>query len=192
MADNHVLLFLDGSGNSLHLRGALAGKRGQQQLILDGYGGVEAGVEFVSCNVELAAQLQVDVDGTAIRFVGGGAVGLVVVHLRHRRAPVYDKAAVLIVGKAGVANIELLRCGTGLVLQHYFREVRLRLQDAHGGEFLSIGALGAVVCVDNAVHVRVLNVGFLRFAFAGEVRRQLVGHIAFVFFGFLGRFVHLS
>ncbi len=191
VADHDVLLFLDGGGDGLHLRGALTRKRGQQQLVLDCHGGVEAGVQLVVRDVELAAQLQVDVDGAAVRLVGGGAVGLVVVHLGHGAAPVHHQALVVLVGKAGVADVELFGLGACAVLQDHFREVRLRLQDADGGELVGGGALGAVVRVDDAVHVGVLDVRFLLLAVAGEVRGQLVGHVLLVFLGLLGGFAHL-
>ena len=59
MADNLVLLLLDGGRDVLHPRGALLGKRGQKHGILNRHRGVEIRVEAVGFDVELAAQLQV-------------------------------------------------------------------------------------------------------------------------------------
>ena len=55
VADDGVLLLLDGRSDRLHLGGALLGQRREKQRILDGDAGVEIGAQLVAHDVELAA-----------------------------------------------------------------------------------------------------------------------------------------
>ena len=73
VADDGVLLLLDGGRDGLELRGALRGEAGQQQRVLDGHRGVEVALEGVALDVELAAQLQVGLYLAAVCPVGGGS-----------------------------------------------------------------------------------------------------------------------
>ena len=59
VADDEVLLFLDGGRDGLHVLGALRRKRLQKQRVLDGHVGVKVGVQLVALQVELAARQQV-------------------------------------------------------------------------------------------------------------------------------------
>ena len=171
-----VLLLLDGGRDGLHLRRAALRERCEQERVLDGHGGVEVGVQAVFLDVELAAKLEVHVDGAPIGRVGRGAVVLVVVHLGHGRAPVHDKAAVRLVRDARRADIELLGLLPGLELQGDFREVRLLEQQLDSLKLLGVCILRQVVRVDHAVHGREVRVGLHGVGVRGEVGRQLLRH----------------
>ena len=125
VADDEVLLLLDGGGDGLHVFGALCGKRLQQQRVLDGHVGVEIRAKRFALDVELTAVEQVDFDGAAVGLVGGGAVFLVVVHLGNRTAPVDHHAAVVFVGNAGKADVDVLGRSAWSHLQADFGEVGL-------------------------------------------------------------------
>ena len=185
-----VLLLLDGGRDGLHLRRAALRERCEQERVLDGHGGVEVGVQAVFFDVELAAQLEVHVDGAPIGHVGRGAVVLVVVHLGHGRAPVHDKAAVRLVRDARRADVEFLGLLPGLELQGDFREVRLLEQQLDSLKLLGVCILRQVVRVDHAVHGREVRVGFHRVGVRGEVGRQFLRHRPLVLGRRLARLFH--
>ena len=136
---------------------------------MDGYCGVEAGVESIAGNIELASQLKIDVDRAAVCFVRSFAVSLVVVHLGYRRTPVYDEPSVVIVGKTRIAYVEFFRGGAWFVLEHHFGEIGLGLQNTYRGKLFRVGALSAIVRIDDAIHVCVFDIGFLFLAVACEI-----------------------
>ena len=191
MADDEVLLFLDGGGNGLHVLGALCGKRLQQQRVLDGDIGVEIRAKRFALDVELTAVEQVDFDGAAVGLVGGGAVFLVVVHLGNGAAPVHHHAAVVFVGNAGKADVDVLGRGAGAHLQADFGEVGLFEQLCGCGKALAVGVLLKVVIADKVVEHGVVDVGLLGFAVAGEVVLDLALHVVFVFGGLPAASFHL-
>ena len=84
MANDQVLLFLDGGSNGLHMRGAALRKRCQQKRILNSHTGIKVCVKRVCLNVELTTQLQVHPDSSTIGLIGRWAVILIVVHLSYR------------------------------------------------------------------------------------------------------------
>ena len=179
MADDRVLLLLDGRSDGRELRRATLRERGQQQRVLDGHRGVEVGAQLVAVQVELATQLQVDFDRAAVGLVARGPVGLVVVHLGHGAAPVHDEVPALLVGHAGGADVDVL----GLVgvgeLQRHLGEVGAVQQQLGTAELLGVDVGCQVVAFDDAVHRLQLgerlqlNVGVL-------VEHELVEHVFLV------------
>ena len=191
VADDEVLLLLDGGGDGLHVFGALRGKRLQQQRVLDGDIGVEIRAKRFALDVELAAVEQVDFDGAAVGLVGSGTVFLVVVHLGNRAAPVDHHAAVVLVGNAGKADVDILGRGSGAHLQADFGEIRLFEQLRGCGQALAVGVLLKVVVADEVVEHGVVDVGLLGFAVAGEVVLDLALHVVLVLGGLPAASLHL-
>ena len=176
VAHDGVLLALDGSSDGLHMGRAPAGKRREQQLVLDGHIRIEVGDETVLFYFELAAQLQVHVDGAPIGHIGGGAHGLVVVHLGHRAAPIHDQAPVVLVRNARRADVELLGRMALLELQGDLREVGLAQKHFHGSQALGLHGVGHVVGLDDVVHGHDVGMGLQDVIPGGEVHGQLLGH----------------
>ncbi len=175
-----VLLALDGGRDGLHVGTATAGKRGQQQLVLDGHIAVEVGNQRVFFDFKLAAQLQIHVDGAPIGNIGGGTHSLVVVHLGHGTAPVNDEAPIVLIRDARRANVQLLGRLTGLELQHNLREIRLAQQYFHGAQTFGLHRVRHVVGLDDVVHSHDVGMGFQDVVPGGEVHSQLVGHVLLI------------
>ena len=171
--------------------GALCRKRLQQQRILDGHVGVEIRAKRFALNVELTAVEQVDLDGASVRLVGGGAVFLVVVHLGYGAAPVDHHAAVVLVGNAGKADIDVLGRSARAHLQADLGEVWLLEQLRGGGKALAIGVLLKVVVANEVVEHGVVDVGLLGLAVAGEVVLDLALHVVFILGGLPAASFHL-
>ena len=179
VADDGVLLLLDGRGDRLHLGGALFGQRREKQRILDGDVGVEIGAQLVAHDVELAAQREVDGDRAAVRAVVRGTHVLVVVHLGDGRAPVDHEAPTAVVRYARSSDVELLRRGAAFEVEDDLREVRLSQKQADIGELLGGGVLRLVVRVDDAVHGREVGVGLERLGVAAVVLLDFLHHLLF-------------
>ena len=128
MADDRVLLALDGRGDGRELLGVVLLERAEKQRVLDGHGGVEVGVEHVARDVKLAAQQQVDGARAAVHLVGGGSHLLVVVGLGNGAAPVHDERALVLVGHARGANVDVARRTAGAHLERDLGEVGLAQQ----------------------------------------------------------------
>ena len=192
MAHDLVLLLLDSCCDGLHLRRAALRERREQKRVLDGHGGVEVGVQAVLVDVELAAQLEVHVDGAPVGHVRRGAGVLVVVHLRDGGAPVHDEAAVRLVCDARRADVELFGLLTGLELEGHLREVRLLEQKLDVRKPLRVGVLREVVSVDHAVHGGEVRVRLHRVGVRGEVGRKLLGHGSLVRSCCRARALHLA
>ena len=192
MAHDLVLLLLDSCRDGLHLRRAALRERREQKRVLDGHGGVEVGVQAVLVDVELAAQLEVHVDGAPVGHVRRGAGVLVVVHLRDGGAPVHDEAAVRLVCDARRADVELFGLLTGLELEGHLCEVGLLEQKLDVRKPLRVGVLREVVSVDHAVHGGEVRVRLHRVGVRGEVGRKLLGHGSFVRGRRRARALHLA
>ena len=171
--------------------GALRGKRLQQQRVLDGHIGVEICAKRFAFDIELTAVEQVDLDSAAVRLVGGGAVFLVVVHLGYGAAPVDHHAAVVLVGDAGKADIDIFGRGAGAHFQADLGEVGLFEQFRGGGQTLAVGVLFKVVVADEVVEHGVVDVGLLRLAVAGEVMLHFALHVVFILGGLPAASFHL-
>ena len=186
VAHHGVLLALDGACDGLHVGRAPAGKRGEQQLVLDGHVRVEVGDEAVFLDFELAAQLEIHMDGAPVGHIGGRAHGLVVVHLGHGAAPIHDQAPVVLVRNARRTDIKLLGRSALLELQGDLREVGLAKQHLHRAQTLGLHGVGHIVGLDDVVHGHDIGVGLQDIVPGGEVHGQLLGHVLLVLGG-LGR-----
>ena len=152
------------------------GQRLQKQRVLDGDGRVEVGAELVAGEVELPAQLEVDLDGLAVGNIGGGAVGLVVVGLGDGAAPVHDEVPLRLVRGARRAQVDVAHASR-LELEAHLGKVRLLEQQLHVPQLLDEYGIGAVVHVDEPVHGLELCHG-LGMDVARLVEHELVAHVA--------------
>ena len=75
-------------------------------------------------------------------------------------------------------------------MEHHFGEIGLGLQDTYRSKLFRIGALSAIVRIDDAVHICVFDIGFLLLAVACEIRGKLISHVALVFLCLLRGFAH--
>jgi len=184
VADDRVLLLLDGRRDGRELRRAALRERCQQQRVLDGHRGVEVGAQLVAVQVELAAELQVHLDRAAVGIVARAAVGLVVINLGHGAAPVHDEVAALLVGHARGADVDVLGLVGMRELEPHLREVRAVQEQLGAAQLLGVDVRGEVVALDDAVHGLELgerlelDVGIL-------VEHELVEHVLLVGQGLL-------
>ena len=178
VADDRVLLALDGCGDGRELLGVVLLERAEKERVLDGHGGVEVRVELVARDIELSAQQQVDGAGATVHLVGGGAHLLVVVGLGHGAAPVHDERALVLVGHARGANVDVARRAAGAHLERDFGEVGLAQQQEHALELLDGEVVVLVVRVDDRVERLDGGEGLHGLVGAAKVGANLLAHLA--------------
>ncbi len=109
IADDGVLLLLDGRGDGLHLVGAGPRERGKKKGILDGDLRVKVPVQVIPVEVKLAPQEQVAGNLLSVHRVVGLSVVLVVVGLCKRASPVEHHLIVAVLREGGAADVVVLR-----------------------------------------------------------------------------------
>ena len=177
MADDLVLLALDGGRDGAELLGVAAAQGVEQEGVLDCDRGVEIAAQGVADDVELAAAGELDGAGAAVDLIGGAAHLLIVVGGRHGTAPVHHERLGLAVGDANGADVHVARRTTRAHLERDLGEVGLLEQEQDVGELLDADVVVLVVGVDHGVQGLDRGEGLHGLVGAAEVDGDLLGQV---------------
>ena len=87
---------------------------------------------------KVKANGRIDFDNPPVRFVRCRPIRLVVVHLGNWATPIDDEVTAHLVGHAGSADVNVLRCIALRELQAHFRKIRFLEQKLCAAELFGI------------------------------------------------------
>ena len=183
MADDRVLLFLDGGRDRLHPVRPAPGQGIQQQGVFNGNAGIKISQQPVPLQGELSAQGQIHLNFSSVHCIGSPAVGLTVIGLRDRRPPVDHNMIMVFICQAGAADIKGLFLLVRGVTKTDPGKIRGLQELPDSGQFLRPGVGRDIIAVDHMVHDFKFRVGLHGVDIAVKIQSQVFPDVLFLFQG---------